>query len=251
MFISANQFEREMGVNKTIGSFFVDRKPPENNSFWKGRLLYISFGNGYVSIPVYYDILYRIGVPLEILLSETHINFMEKLMHFAILHEKKEIDARQEMDSIRIMLKGRIKNVVYNEALNRYLDQPILKTMGPFGIEHPSLNRADVFLYVLCDLPLSDQQWKSAIRYWYALHPSYLIMDDVRDYTKDMEEGEENVVIDLGGGQGGFKKTIDLYRYNCDVLEEINPLLAQFLINCEEDLISIIGQQSTVPHVRG
>ncbi|HEY2349417.1 MAG TPA: hypothetical protein VGH64_10385 [Puia sp.] len=53
-----------MGVNKTIGRFFVDRKLPENNSFWKGRLLYIGFGNGYVSIPVFYDILYRLGLPL-------------------------------------------------------------------------------------------------------------------------------------------------------------------------------------------
>ena len=47
-----------MGVNKTIARFFVDRKPPENNTFWEGKLLYIGFGNGYVSIPVFYDILF-------------------------------------------------------------------------------------------------------------------------------------------------------------------------------------------------
>ena len=98
MFISANQFEREMGVNKTIGSFFVDRKPPENNSFWKGRLLYISFGNGFVSIPVFYDILFRIGIPLEVLLDEDHIQFMEQVMHFAILHERKEISQQEELN---------------------------------------------------------------------------------------------------------------------------------------------------------
>ncbi|HEY4937106.1 MAG TPA: hypothetical protein VII44_11025 [Puia sp.] len=236
MFISANQFEREMGVNKTIGRFFVDRKPPENNSFWKGRLLYIAFGNGYVSIPVYYDILHRIGIPLEVLLDEEHIHFMEQLMHYAILQEKKEISLREELISIRALLKGRIKNVLYYEALNLYLDQPVLKPMGPFGLPFPSLNRADVFLYVLCDLPLSEAQWEQAIRYWYALHPSYLIMDDVRDYTKDKEEGEENIVIDLGDGAEGFEKTLEMFRKNSGTMQEINPVLAQFLLNNEEDL---------------
>ncbi len=250
MFISANQFEREMGVNKTIGSFFVDRKPPENNSFWKEKLLYVSFGNGYISIPVYYDILHRIGIPLNTLLSEKHIAFMEQLMHYAIQHEKKEITLQEEMTSIRDMLKGRINNHSYYEALNRYLDQPVWKTMEPFGLDFPSLNRADVFLYVLCDLPLTDAQWKLALKYWYALHPTYLIMDDVRDYTKDKEEGEENVVIDLGEDQEGFEKTLLMYRRNCEILEEINPLLAQFLINCEEDLLTVIGQQPTTNEQR-
>jgi hypothetical protein len=229
-----------MGVNKTIGRFFVDRKPPEDNSFWKGRLLYISFGNGYVSIPVYYDILNRLGVPLDVLLNEEHIGFMEKLMHYAILQERKEISITEELDFIRGLLKGRIQNKEYYESLNLYLDQPVLKSVGSFGTPFASLNRADVFLYVLCDLPLSETQWKGALRYWYALHPTYLIMDDVRDYTKDQDEGEENVVIDLGGGQEGFEKALEMYRRNCGVLEEINPLLAEFLINSEEDLMAYI-----------
>ena len=67
---------------------------------------------------------------------------------------------------------------------------------------------------MLCDLPLSDEQWQLAIRYWYALHPSYLIMDDIRDYAKDKEEGEENVVIDLGDGPEGFEKTFEMLRRN-------------------------------------
>lgn len=240
MFISANQFEREMGVNKTIGKFFVDRKPPENNSFWKGRLIYISFGNGFVSIPVYYDILFRIGIPVEVLLKEEHIIFMEQLMHYAILHEKREISLLEEMNAIRNLLKDRIKNLPYYEALNLYLDQQVLKPLGPFGLPFPSLNRADVFLYVLCDLPLNDSQWQKAIRYWYALHPTYLIMDDVRDYAKDKEEGEENVVIELGEGTKGFEKTLELYRRNCETIHEINPLLAQFLVTNEEDLMIFI-----------
>jgi len=236
LFISVQQFECNMGVNKTIGRFFVDRKLPENNSFWKGRLLYIGFGNGYVSIPVFYDILFRLGLPLEVLLDEQHIQFMERLMHFAILHERNEITAAEELKCIRALLKSRIRDQHYYDLLNRYLDQPVLKPMGPFGLIHPSLNRADVFLYVLCDLPLSDEQWKLAIRYWYALHPSYLIMDDIRDYAKDKEEGEENVVIDLGDGAIGFERTFKILQKNSETMKEINPLLAQFLLDYEEEL---------------
>jgi hypothetical protein len=236
MFISVNQFERDMGVNKTIGRFFVDRKPPADNSFWKGKLLYVGFGNGYVSIPVYYDILHRIGLPIEVLLDEKHIFFMERLMHFAILQEKNEISLPEELKCIRALLKGRIQNQGYYESLNRYLDQPALKPLGPFGLPYISLNRADVFLYTLCDLPLSEKQWEQAIRYWYALHPSYLIIDDIRDYAKDKEDGEENVVIDLGDGSAGFERTFEMLRKNGETIQEINPLLGQFLMDYEEDL---------------
>ena len=240
MFISVQQFEKDMGVNKTIGRFFVDRKPPENNSFWKGKLLYIGYGNGYVSIPVFYDILFRIGVPIEILLEEKHILFMEQLMHFAILQEKNEITIEEELRSIRALLDGRVKDPVYYEKLNRYLDQPVLKPMPPFGLIHPSLNRADAFFYVLCDLPLSEKQWEQAIRYWYALHPSYLIIDDIRDYARDKEDGEENVVIDLGDGAEGFEKTFGMLRKNSETMQEINPELAGFLMDYEEELRELV-----------
>jgi hypothetical protein len=236
MFISVGQLEQDMGVDKRIGRFFVDRRIPKDNSFWKDRLLYISFGNGYLSIPVYYDILYRIGLGLETLLDKKHIEFMEQLMHFAILQERNEISVSEELEEIRKLLDGRVRNAGYYQLLNRYLDQPVLKPLAPFGLSHSSLNRADVFLYILCDLPLKDDQWQSAIKYWYALHPTYLIMDDVKDYGKDLKDGEENVVVDLGGGPMGFEKTIGLFRENCETLQEINPLLSGFLLDVEEKL---------------
>jgi hypothetical protein len=236
LFLSVTQLEKDMGVNKTIGRFFVDRKPPENNSFWKGRLLYIGLGNGFVSIPVFYDILFRLGVPMEILLEEKHILFMEQLMHFAILQEKNEISVSEELTCIRVLLKNRVQDPGHFEMLNKYLDQPTLKPLGLFGLVHPSLNRADVFLYVLCDLPLSREQWSLAIRYWYVLHPSYLIMDDIRDYADDKEGGEENVVIELGDGALGFEKTFEMLFKNCETMKEINPQLAEFLMDYEEKL---------------
>lgn len=236
MFISVGQLERQMGVNKTIGRFFVDRKPPENNSFWKQKLLYISFGNGYLSIPVYYDLLHRIGIPLETLLQESHIIFMEQVMHFAILNEKGEIIKSEEQKCIRNLLKDRIRNKAFYDGLCAYLDQQILMPMNDLGTSHPSLNRADVFLYVLCDLPLNESQLQRAVRYWYALHPCYLILDDIRDYADDKEEGEENIVIGLGDGRNGFEKAFEILKNNSKILSEVNPLLAQLILTYEEDL---------------
>lgn len=240
MFISVEHFEQSMGVHKAIGRFFVDRKPPEKNSFWKGKLLYIGLGNGYVAIPVYYDILYRIGLPMETLLDENHIQFMEQLMHFAILQEKNAITIEDELKEIRALLNGRVQDAAYYETISCYLNQPVLKPLGPFGLPYTSLNRADAFLYILCDLPLNKNQWEQAIRYWYVLHPTYLIIDDIRDYAKDKEGGEENLILDLGDGSSGFEKTFEMFRKNCEILGELNPALAAFLMSYEEDLRELV-----------
>jgi hypothetical protein len=234
MFISASQLNREMGVDMTLARYFVDRPVPQNNSFWKDKLLYIGFGNGYVSIPVYYDLLFRTGLPLDQLLSAEHVLFMERLMHYAIQQERGGITIKEELESIRDLLKGRIKNRSRYDELNSYLDQPVLRPLGVFGLEWPALNRADVFLYVLCDLPLTERQWDQATRYWYALHPTYLILDDLRDYEKDRETGEDNVVLEWG--KAGFQRALDMIRNNCGILKEVNPLLAEFLLSYDEDL---------------
>ncbi|HVY76130.1 MAG TPA: hypothetical protein VG890_14950 [Puia sp.] len=230
-----------MGVDLTIARFFVDRPVPADNSFWRDRLLYIGFGNGYVSIPVYYDLIFRIGVSRELILDEQHVTLMERLMHFAILQERSLISAGEELKSIQSLLNGRVKDEQRFNALNKYLDQPVLKPMDDFGLNYPSLNRADVYLYVLCDLPLTEEQWKLAIRYWYALHPTYLILDDLRDYEKDKTAGEENILLELGEDGQRVERALDLIESNCVMLEEVNPLLADFFRSYEE----VISRRST------
>src|ERR1700753_4240333 len=104
MFISVRNLHKNMGVDETIARFFVDRKVPPDNSFWRNRLVYISRGNGYISIPVYYDMLYRLGVPKELIMEESHVRFMEGIMHYAILAEFNEISFRQQLEEILKLL---------------------------------------------------------------------------------------------------------------------------------------------------
>lgn len=229
MFISVRHLHEVMGVNERIGRFFVDRKIPDNNIFWKERLLYVGRGNGYINIPVYYDILYRIGLPIESLLEEEHVQIMERIMHFAIETEKGVTTFKEQLDKISGLLQGRIENYGFYEELMNYLDQPVLKPKGKLGMEPPALNRADVYLFILCDLTITEEQLSDAIRYWYALHPTYLIMDDIYDYRNDKEKNEENAVMEMGEGGKGFEKAFGILEKNIAELGKINPVLSDTL----------------------
>ena len=228
MFISVKHLNRDMGVSPEVARFFVDRKVPDDNIFWKGRLLYINRGNGYISIPVYYDLLHRIGLPLNMILEESHIRFMEKVMHFAMLCEYNKISFADQLDQIEQLLEGRITNRLFHDRLLGYLRQPVPAPLHGLGLELPSLNRADVFLYVLCDLPLSPAQTEHAIRLWYALHPTYLLMDDIHDYKSDKKAQDENAIIELGDGPVGFARALEIIHGNISTLAEINPVLGSY-----------------------
>ena len=229
MYISVDMLQEDMGVDRNIARFFVDRKIPADNAFWRKRLLYIGRGNGYVSIPVFYDGLFRVGVPLDCLLAEDHVRLMERVMHFAMQYEFHEISFQEQLAQIKNLFVERASNPLFFAELIQYLEQPVLRPIDHLGLPQPSLNRADVFLFVLADLPMSPEQTDRALQYWYALHPTYLIMDDMMDYDKDKKDGEENVILDLGDGAAGFTKGFALLDKNIRTLETFNATLADYL----------------------
>jgi hypothetical protein len=240
MYISVKRLKEDMGVDPAIARFFVDRKIPAGNIFWKNRLLYVGKGNGYISIPVYYDLLYRIGVPKDFLLEEEHVRLMEQLMHFAILAEYREIAYAEELSSIRELYRKRLKNPPFFTELCAYLEQPVLRPLGRLGRPQPALNRADVFLFILTDLDLPDKILDQAVSAWYALHPTYLIMDDIHDYEKDKEQSEENVILDFGDGEAGFAAAFATLHKNSMFLQSINPVLAAYFERSAEGLKELI-----------
>jgi len=240
MYISVRHLNQGLGVDESIARFFVDRKVPEDNIFWKGRLLYIGRGNGFVSIPVYYDLLFRLGLSREILLAENHVRFMERVMHYAMLVEFNQLGFGAQLDVIIALLEGRMKNEGFFQELVGYLRQPILRQAGRLGMQIPALNRADVFLFVLCDLPLTEDQLDQAIRYWYSLHTTYLLMDDISDYKFDKQDKEESSIVELGDNRAGFEKAFDILQENCRSLKEINPVLGGHLEEMSTDLQDLI-----------
>lgn len=236
MFISIKHLHGNMGVDEEIARFFVDRKIPSGNAFWENRRLYITRGNGYLSIPVYYDLLFRIGVSKQYLLEESHVVLMEQIMHFAIQVEFKQISFQAQLEQISKLFEGGIKNPDFYHELLDYLRQPLLKPMGKLGMKEAALNRADVFLFILCDLSLGKRETERAVQFWYALHTTYLLMDDIYDYRLDKQNLEENAIIELGDGKEGSIKAFDILHANAGLLEEINPLLSSFFESEFRDL---------------
>jgi hypothetical protein len=240
MIISVRNLRDNMGVDEKIARFFVDRKVPEGNAFWNKRLLYINRGNGYVSIPVYYDILFRMGIPQSTLLEEDHIQFMEQVMHHAIQHEMGQISYRTQIENIQNLLIDRLKNSDFYGELLPYLGQKDLKPLGKLGMEVPALNRADVFLFILCDLPLEEEQNQLAVKYWSALHSTYLLMDDINDYQIDKQNSDENAILELGDDKEGFAKAFSILNKNIAVLEEINPSIGQWFKKSLDNLTKLV-----------
>jgi hypothetical protein len=236
MFISVKHLNGKMGVDEQLAHFFVDRKVPVGNAFWDKRRLYVNRGNGYISIPVYYDLLHRIGVSKPDLLEEAHIHLMEQIMHYAIQVESGQISFETQLELIQKSLEGRIKNLDFYNELLEYLKQPILKPKGKLGMPVPALNRADVFLFILCDLVIKPNQIEKAVQCWYAMHTTYLLMDDIYDYQLDKQNLEENAIIELGDGKEGSTKAFDILQSNAGLLREINPVLVDFFEETFEDL---------------
>ena len=77
MFTSKDDLKLGYGVDMEIGKFLTDRKVPEDNLYWKNRLLYIIPMPGYLFIPLYMDIQFRLGLPKAELLSEQHLQLLE------------------------------------------------------------------------------------------------------------------------------------------------------------------------------
>ncbi len=76
MFISADFLAIQYGVDDAIAKFFVDRKPPENNLYWKGKELYLRKEPGWLFIPLIVDLLFRLGIPKQQLLSSKFIELI-------------------------------------------------------------------------------------------------------------------------------------------------------------------------------
>ncbi len=211
-----------------------------NNAFWEKKLIYIARGNGFRSIPVYYDLLFRMGVPKDELLKEEHVVFMERVMHYAMAVERHRISFEEQLAEINKMLEGKTRTPGFLKELMTYLEQPVLNPIGRLGMPVPALNRADVFLFVLCHLFMTEEQIQKAIEIWYALHTSYLLMDDIYDYKIDNQNGEENSILELGDEATGFSRAIEILNNNKKVLEPVNPQLSGYFEETFEEIKELI-----------
>ena len=243
MYVSVKFLEQQMGVDPSIARFFVDRKVPENNAFWSNRLLYVGRGNGFIFIPLYYDLLFRLGIPMPWLLAEPHIQFMEQIMHYATKVEKQEMHFGDQVVAIKKHVEQKASNLAFYENLVSYLQQDSIEPLGNPGAACPALKPCRrIPVCLVRSSPFLDQIFL-AVRYWYALITSFLLMDDIYDYPTDKQRQEESSIVELGDGDRGFMRAFGILKENQQILAQINPLLSKDLKRQAEEL-----QDSTLKH---
>jgi hypothetical protein len=228
MFTSKEYLHHKLDVDPEIAAFFVDRKVPENNIYWKGRYLYVASGTGYLFIPIYFDLQYRLGLSKKQLLDPLHVEICEAGLHSAALYEFEKITFRQHIENVKLLVSPYIKNQVLFDDLSTYFDNEALRPYKYLGTFSKPLNRADTYLFTLTTLEATAVQFEKMIDQWYALIPSFLLMDDLTDLQEDTENNEENSVTDFGPGSVGVEKAIEYLRLKFTYLKSVNQSLGEF-----------------------
>lgn len=226
MFISKDDLKLSYGVDMEIGKFIVDRKVPEGNSYWKKRLLYIVPMPGYLFIPLYTDIEYRLGLSKSELLSEGHFKLLEGILHSAAKYEFGEINFEQHIEECVELTTPVSKNPELLKDLQFYFSGKKEKANVELGTPFSALNRADAYLFSLCYFDFGYELKQKLIEAWYSLITYYLINDDLEDIRSDFEKKEENAFLE----KGLVKESVDTIQAMLEksqrVMEKVNPVLA-------------------------
>ena len=228
MFTSKQQLCGGMGVDPEIAAFFVDRKVPGGNMYWKGRYLYVARGTGFLFIPLFFDLQWKAGIEKEFLLSENYVGLMEKILHQAACYEFGELDFESHIRNIDEIVEPHSRQPWFLEGLRKYFSRlPLIKD-GELGTSNSALNRGDALLYLLTVPDVPADIIRKAIDYWYLLVPSFLLMDDIMDLKEDQEKNEESSMWHYGFDAAGVRAAVSEVESNFTRLEEVNALLGQF-----------------------
>ncbi|HRO47749.1 hypothetical protein [Agriterribacter sp.] len=226
MFTSKDDLKLGYGVDMEIGKFLTDRKVPEGNLYWKKRLLYIVPMPGYLFIPLYMDMQFRLGLPKSELLSEQHLQLLENILHSAAKLESNAINFEEHIAECVALTRPQCKNPSFLQDLVYYFSGEKEKAAVTLGMPYQSLNRADAYLFSLCYFDFDHAVKKRLVAAWYALISYYLIVDDLEDIETDFEQQEENAVLEAGLSDQGAKAIEALIHQSYHVMNTVNPVIA-------------------------
>ncbi|MFN6375565.1 MAG: hypothetical protein ACK4YD_10380 [Chitinophagia bacterium] len=227
MFLTKHDLKLSYGVDLEIGACYVDRKVPEGNLYWKDRTIYVPGAPGYIFMPIFADLLFRVGVNKEALLAETQLLTAERILHSAALLEHKKITWEQHVEQALSNESHPAAQALFAD-LSQYLSQgPKPKSIVTgLGTKFPSLNRADTYLISLTSLDVDSFDIKLCLDAWYSLMTYFLIMDDLADIKDDLKNNEENAFIDAGLDQKGMSCIMEMIKDSIHVMNKINPVMA-------------------------
>jgi hypothetical protein len=174
------------------------------------------------------------GVDKKLILDERYVQLMEDVLGSAARYEFEQISFKEHINNCRELMKNKIKNEhLYNDLVHYFKSENLepYKNLGTFS---KALNRGDSLLFILCFLDLPHDITDSIIEKWYALVPSFLLMDDIMDLKLDKEQKQENSIDDFGKGNAGVESAIDFLRSKFAQLKSANVKLGAFFENSLE-----------------
>jgi hypothetical protein len=226
MFTSTEELKLSYGIDTEIGKFFVDRKVPQNNLYWRDRLLYINPMPGYLFIPLYADIEFRLGIPKFQLLHEEYILFMENILHSIAKQEFQSLSLEQHVEECVSITRPVCRNPLLLQQLQSYFEGEHEIGGIPFGMPYKALNRVDSYLFTLCYFEFDDNIKRKLIDAWHALMAFYLITDDLNDIRDDIEANEDNTIAEAGLSDEGANAVEKIMYESYLTMNAINPVFA-------------------------
>lgn len=229
MFLSANALVVQYGIDERIAKFFVDREPPKDNLYWKGKLLYLRPQPGYIFLPLITDLYFRSGISLDQLLNDDYVGLLEQIGHYSAQQEFHIISEQQAIEISAALVDGHPAAEPLLGELKAYFaaqdGNPISAIATPFR----ALHRGDLFLFSLCALEADAAKKIELVRTWFALISTLLLLDDAEDYNNDRDAGDENAFVESGSNREGFDRIKQLLAANLDHLAAINRTMANAL----------------------
>lgn len=227
MVVTAHMLHHDMGVDEAIADYFANQRPvPQQNLFWKGKHIYLSAGFGTLTIPLVYDLQFKLGLDKAALLNDAHVALMEAGFDLLCRYENGLMDLPGFLDACKLLLTGNVRQQHLVEDLFSFFSN---KTPVYFALDrdHASLARSDMFLFTLADLNVSDEWVAAFLPYWYAVARPILIMDDFVDLDEDRLTGEsENIIIELGNNREAIYKAFEMGMKDLEQLATVNEKLA-------------------------
>ncbi len=227
MVVTKHFLAEKLGLDIEIAGFFADRKVPANNLYWHKRFLYLSFGTGFLFIPVIFDALYKAGVDKSTLIDPRRAELMETAFHIVALHETKQISFEEYITRISAVFANEAKHKVFFEELLQYFKTG-KSSKFELGTPVPALNRADAFLFTFADLPVEESKIPELLKTWYNVAVTVLMLDDLVDLDDDRSKGEENAVLELGDDAAAVEKATEIINKHLTGLGSLNPTAENF-----------------------
>lgn len=226
MFISSSFLAINYGVDDKIARFFVDREPPADNLYWKGKLLYLRPAPGYLFIPLIVDLLHRLGIERQQLLSEEFVATMEQVGHISALEETKQMSGKEAIKKCAELVGDTYKNKNWFDNLIDYFNHETVNFFSSLSSPFKALHRGDVFLFAVCALKFPDELNEKIAEQWFALITTLLLLDDAEDIKTDKESGDANAFIESGLNAEGVQKIKELVNRNLEKIRLLNPAMA-------------------------